>query len=657
MKRLKLFLIFLLPVLALAQGHLIFTEMVLQPSAGEYVKIKNPTASTIDLSNYYITDGTDVAGSKYYYKITGGADFWSGSGSDFIARFPAVSITAGETITLALGRDSDYFAEYGENADLYLKGTGADTMLQAVSGQVTIGGSPNAKLDNVAETLILFKWDGSSSTVEDVDYLLWGNNSYAIDKNGVAGYAADTPVGSQSFMGVHIDGEKLIRSSETEGTETSSGGNGITGHDETSENLADTWTVSSLTSSRPVLGTITFSPDAPTDLDTLTITAGVTDAQGLSSVECVYTFGGSTTSAAMSQVGTTDNYRCEIMPLGAAGPFTYYIRAENVAGLKDSSLISNKTITEYVEPSETSTIGYLRDNYDDLAETQVTVTAMVTVEMGLINTYASYVQDDNGRGIYIFGSGMSGFARGSIVEITGTLSKYNDAMQIKDITATLVGSDTLSNVREMTCQQINNNFMQYEGSLVTVHGQVIDRADGIGGGSNITIDDGTASLTLRIWDSTNMLSNVTADTLLQAGQQVEVKGIVGFYSSAAQLMPAYASDVTPWTEGTAGTGQVSLTVAPYPFVPQLGEVIKYSYEYPDEARVIIRLYDAAGRYVTTLTDEFHGMSWTYEKTWNGRNEVGQFLPPGTYIMHMEVIERSTGTVYRKAQPVVIAVKK
>jgi DNA/RNA endonuclease YhcR with UshA esterase domain len=325
--------------------------------------------------------------------------------------------------------------------------------------------------------------------------------------------------------------------------------------------------------------------------------------------------------------------------------------------LKDSSLISNKTITEYVEPSETSTIGYLRDNYDDLAETQVTVTAMVTVEMGLINTYASYVQDDNGRGIYIFGSGMSGFARGSIVEITGTLSKYNDAMQIKDITATLVGSDTLSNVREMTCQQINNNFMQYEGSLVTVHGQVIDRADGIGGGSNITIDDGTASLTLRIWDSTNMLSNVTADTLLQAGQQVEVKGIVGFYSSAAQLMPAYASDVTPWTEGTAGTGQVSLTVAPYPFVPQLGEVIKYSYEYPDEARVIIRLYDAAGRYVTTLTDEFHGMSWTYEKTWNGRNEVGQFLPPGTYIMHMEVIERSTGTVYRKAQPVVIAVKK
>ena len=126
MKRLtSLFLIFLLPVLALAQGHLIFTEIVLQPSAGEYVSIKNPTASSVDLSDYYITDATDTVNGKYYYKIADGADYWSGSGSDFIARFPSMSLAAGETLTLALGRDSDYLSEYGENADLYLKGTGA----------------------------------------------------------------------------------------------------------------------------------------------------------------------------------------------------------------------------------------------------------------------------------------------------------------------------------------------------------------------------------------------------------------------------------------------------------------------------------------------------------------------------------------------------
>jgi DNA/RNA endonuclease YhcR with UshA esterase domain len=649
MKLRKLFLIFLLPILAFAQGHLIFTEMVLQPSAGEYVKIKNPTATTVDLSNYYISDATDAANGKYYYKLPDGADYWSTSGSDFIARFPAIDLAPDETITLALGRDTDYFTEYGANADLYLKGTGTDTMRYAIDGVNTIGGSPNAKLDNTAEMLVLFYWDGSATTVQDVDYLIWGNTTYAVDKSGVGTYLNDTPVASQSFLPAHADGKKLARLSETEGSETSSGGNGITGHDETSENLATSWEVLDLASTRPEIGEIVFTPSAPTDLDSLWISATVTDATGGLQVECVYTFDGVKTATDMLPLNAGNNdYGCMIMPLGDAGTFTYYVRAENSLGLKDSTLSSSKNVTTYVEAQ---TIAYLRDNFEDLQETTVTVTATVTVEMGRINTYASYVQDDGGRGIYIFGSGMSGFARGTVVEVTGTLSEYNGSLQIKDITASSKGTSALPTIAEFTCQQLNNNFMQLEGTLVTVHGQVTDRADGIGGGSNITIDDGTSSLTLRVWDSTNLLSDATADSLLSTGNAIEIKGIVGFYANAAQLMPAYPADVTAWTDGTAGTGLATLTVAPFPFVPQLGEVINY------ESRVIIRLYDAAGRYITTLTDEYHGVSWSLEKQWNGRDELGQLLRPGTYIMHMEVIERSTGNVTRKAQPVVIAVKK
>jgi DNA/RNA endonuclease YhcR with UshA esterase domain len=655
MKLRKLFLIFLLPILAFAQGHLILTEMVLQPSAGEYVKIKNPTGASIDLSNYYITDATDTLNGKYYYKLADGADYWSASGSDFIARFPAVDLAAGETITLALGREVDYFNEYGGTADLYLKESDADTMLNAVSGTSTIGGSPNSKLDNTAETLVLFYWDGSAAKVQDVDYLIWGNASCATDKSGVGTYLNDTPVASQSLLPVHLDGEKLIRLSETEGSETTTGGNGITGHDETSEALATTWDVVDLASTRPEISDISFEPAAPTDLDSLWISATVTDEAGGLSVECVYTFDGVQTATDMDPLNAgADDYGCMILPLGEAGTFTYYIRAENNLGLKDSTLASSKEVIVYSEPQ---TIAYLRDNYDDLSETTVTVTATVTVEMGRINTYASYVQDDGGRGIYIFGSGMSGFVRGTVVEITGTLSDYNGSLQIKDITASSMGADSLPDIAELSCQAINNNFMYYEGSLVTVHGQVTDRADGIGGGSNVTLDDGTASLTLRVWDSTNLWSDATADSLLSVGNLVEVTGITGFYSNAAQLMPAYAADVVPWTDGTAGTGNITLTVAPFPFVPQLGEIINYAYEFPDEARVIIRMYDASGRYVTTLTDEYHGMSWTYESSWNGRDELNQYVSPGTYLMHMEVIERSTGRVTRLAQPVVIAVKK
>ena len=76
--------------------HIIFTEVVLTPSEGEYVEITNPTGGDIDLSDYYLTDATDNASGKVYYKLPSGTDYWSGSGSDFICRFPAgFSLVAG----------------------------------------------------------------------------------------------------------------------------------------------------------------------------------------------------------------------------------------------------------------------------------------------------------------------------------------------------------------------------------------------------------------------------------------------------------------------------------------------------------------------------------------------------------------------------------
>ena len=42
--------------------------------------------------------------------------------------------------------------------------------------------------------LILFYWDGSSNIVQDVDYFLWGNTTYAINKTNVSNYLDDTPI-------------------------------------------------------------------------------------------------------------------------------------------------------------------------------------------------------------------------------------------------------------------------------------------------------------------------------------------------------------------------------------------------------------------------------------------------------------------------------
>jgi hypothetical protein len=100
-------------------------------------------------------------------------------------------------------------------------------------------------LTNSSEDLILYQWDGASGAVLDVDYFIWGSNaSVRTDKTGVSGFAADTPVASQRPITASAAvGTSYQRACYNETTETSSGGNGVTGHDETSEDLGANFVV------------------------------------------------------------------------------------------------------------------------------------------------------------------------------------------------------------------------------------------------------------------------------------------------------------------------------------------------------------------------------------------------------------------------------
>ena len=42
--------------------------------------------------------------------------------------------------------------------------------------------------------------------------------------------------------------------------------------------------------------------------------------------------------------------------------------------------------------------------------------------------------------------------------------------------------------------------------------------------------------------------------------------------------------------------------------------------------------------------------------WDGRDQLGQIVAPGTYIMHMEVMNPVTGETQTDAAPVVVGVK-
>ncbi len=221
-----------------ALAPLLLTEVVLAPSTAEFLEIANPNAQPVDLSTYYVAD----AGN--YFRLPGGAPILDTA--DFIARFPAgASIPAKGVITVALDTAAAFTTAYGAAPTFALSG---GTMTTVASNGV-------ASLTNGGELVVLFRWDGTSDLVRDVDMLLAGAPTVAnalVDKSGVTVDGPDADVTSTAYKTdartlaaqatAPASGKSTKRTALETGHETQSGaGNGLTGDDETSENTAMTW--------------------------------------------------------------------------------------------------------------------------------------------------------------------------------------------------------------------------------------------------------------------------------------------------------------------------------------------------------------------------------------------------------------------------------
>jgi len=239
-------------ILCLGLDHLLLSEVVVTPSDGEFIEIHNPTSSTISLDNYYLSDQTN------YYLISQGSA--TTSTSDFLVKFPnGATIGAEQTKTISVKSGIDFESIYFIFPDFDFDETSGS--IPTMIGDFSF----NPSLNNIGEVIVLFQWDGVSDLVADVDILLYGNTSNCIDKTGVtvgsSTYLSDTACASQDFGPTATSGSSIDRADFFEGSETSSGGNGITVNDETSENLSTTWMVNM----EPNPGTVNFLGDRDGD--------------------------------------------------------------------------------------------------------------------------------------------------------------------------------------------------------------------------------------------------------------------------------------------------------------------------------------------------------------------------------------------------------
>jgi len=251
----------------------LLSEIAVTPTGGEFIEIYNPSAAAVDLSDVYLTDATFAGGGTFYYNIVTGANAGGGGFGDFHARFPdGAMIASGEFQTIAIAGSEDFAAEYGMEPtyELFEDGAVADgisDMREALPGSINGQGG----LTNSGEIVVLYAWDGASDLVQDIDYAPWGDKAEGVDKSGVgidgpdadgdqSFYPAETTIADQQVVGSgsHAGGNSFQRIDFAEGAEAQSGGSGIRGSDETSEDLSVTWTEAAATPAA-------LPPTAPSD--------------------------------------------------------------------------------------------------------------------------------------------------------------------------------------------------------------------------------------------------------------------------------------------------------------------------------------------------------------------------------------------------------
>lgn len=251
-------------------------------TSSEYLELFNASGKPVDLSKYYVTDYTDTpTAGKYYWKLPTGNNFAPAlTSSDFFVKFPAYTLQPGQIITIAVDA-MGFKAVHTIDPTFCLRNKGTSTAVQMLTwngttGQVSfvatpVGASagltgPSGGLTGGGEPVFLFTWDGTSDLIKDVDMINYGSGSLQndrIDKSPNQRTTGGGPTAPDVKVDSAFDTDttestfqretsaldqsnrvaplalSIVRIDFSEGNEAKTGGNGLTGNDETSERFGD----------------------------------------------------------------------------------------------------------------------------------------------------------------------------------------------------------------------------------------------------------------------------------------------------------------------------------------------------------------------------------------------------------------------------------
>jgi len=553
--RMKLFalfsLFFLAPIFLFAQKHLLISEIQVNPRDQQFIEIYNPNSTTVDLSGYYLAD------YKTYYQLVQGT--FSTNSKQFLVKFPdGARINPAAVRVIAF--DGNLFTG---TADWEILSTSA-----TVPDMDTLYVGSQARLEPF-DLVILFYWDGQSDLVKDVDYVMWGSfQGKFIDKTGISidgpdadtlatAFLADTPTSKQSFfITVPGNGKSLERVNFFESGEIQSGGNGLTGHDETSEPIAQNFTeqvnpnpgVGPAAPGAPQISNVTRNPQQPDPDDVVTISATITDDGFITSAYLFYALNSNPFDSTAMSTTANDVYEAQIPAQPQGTMVKYYIKAVDNEGIVAVSPTFSYKVSS---PVQVIPISQIQLNENTYLGTQVTIEGIVVLGSGITTTgwTDAYIQDNSNYGINIYRGGEvdPNLKRGNKVQITGTVDTFNGVTEIVDYTATVLSTNNpLPPPVKLSTREATN--LDLEGTFVQVQGEITDMGTA-GSGTNITVDDGSGPMLIRVWNSTGV--NLSA---FAVGDTIVARGPLDIFSNATQLLVGYQEDIFKVGGGVAGDG-------------------------------------------------------------------------------------------------------
>jgi hypothetical protein len=230
-------------------SHLLLTEVKTGPDTLEFIELYNPTCTEQDLSDYYLSD--DPA---YSLLPSWGEPAPDLGEVDAVVRFPSGAVLAAGAVAVVARSGTGFEAGFGLAPDYALTSPGGAAPMLFVAH----GDQANMTISADGEPITLFQWDGASDLVHDVDMVVAGEAPDAghqvVPKQVLSPGGVDGPDGDEmasqyqedqgtlpAMLARDANSGSYARIVFEDDFEAAEGGNGVGGHDETSENTRTTW--------------------------------------------------------------------------------------------------------------------------------------------------------------------------------------------------------------------------------------------------------------------------------------------------------------------------------------------------------------------------------------------------------------------------------